>query len=221
MISCLNYVADSHLSVPTAPWFGSFPIFSPCEVSVLSLLFSSRSFSGFPLLLGQHHMSLTWTTKLLTIWPLKTFPVSPPSMLPLTVSLSATPTFFIIQDAITTPKCQPLKSTKAHWLLSSCGSRMYQQWQEVHWSGEESMANYILAGASPEEWHTLVCSQSVGKSGSCVHASLHGDRETQSSVLPGWQPQSAPGHCTCHVPSHAFEYTWSLFFEHLFLHFGG
>lgn len=120
-----------------------FSIWSQCVVVVVVVFFQILQRFPFALRTASHVLNMAYKT--LNYLTPKDLPVLPHSMLPLTVSLSATPTFFIIQDMITTPKCQPLKSTKAHWLLSSCGSSMYQQWQEVHWSGEESMANYVLA----------------------------------------------------------------------------
>ena len=82
------------------------------------------------------------------------------------------------------------------------------------------MANYIPAlEASTQEWHTRVCSHSIGKSKSCVHTYLQRDRGAQSQHVPRMTTQISI-RAFYLLPSSTDLWTYlSLCLEHLFIIF--
>lgn len=137
------------------------------------------------------------------------------------LSLSVSYTYFLYHSGYfklsqqTAPKCQPLKSTKAHWLLTL--------WvQKVSAMAAGALIRIRKHGRLPAgSWHTLFCSHSIGRSQLRVHASLPRSRETPSQPVPRKTRWISTGAFPCCFPSHALEHAWPLFLEHLFLHLGG
>lgn len=188
------------------------------------LLFSYRTFSDFPLLLGWHQISLTWPTKLLTIWPLKTF---------LSHLTACSPLLFL---------------SRLHFLYHSGYGRLSCSHEQlpnvsllkaqklIYCSYCVSSTISAMAGGTPirrrkhGKLHIGSWEFSWGMAYTCL-LTFHWQvicfpppsKEAEKynpNMLPGRQSESAPGHFTCCFPSHAFEYVWPLFL-HLFLRIRG